>query len=354
MSRSTLPRRASTCGSMLAIVLIALATGPAAQAHHHPRGLRDLAPRPLIGTAVDTDLLEADATYTRILDREFNSVTAENAMKWESVEPERGVPDFSAADKLVAHARAHRQIVRGHTLVWHNQLPPWLTAGTFTDEELEAILHEHITDEVSHFRGRVYAWDVVNEAFNEDGTLRDTIWLRQLGPGYIAKAFRWAHEADPHAKLYYNDYNLESIGAKSDAAYALVQDLRRRGVWIDGVGFQGHLGIQYPYPGTLGDNLERFAALGVDVAITEADVRMILPVTTEKLATQADYFRAMLDSCQAVRRCVSFTVWGFDDGHSWVPGVFAGEGAATPFDESYQPKPAYFALREALARHRHR
>ena len=341
-----------TCGSVLAVVVMALATGPAAQAHH-PRGLRDLAQRPLIGTAVNTDLLGFDAPYTRILDREFNSVTPENAMKWESIERERGVLDFSAADRLVAHARAHRQIVRGHTLLWHNQLPAWLTSGTFTNAELEAILHQHITDEVSHFRGRIYAWDVVNEAFNEDGTLRDTIWLRQLGPGYIAKAFRWAHQADPHAKLYYNDYNLESIGPKSDAAYALVGVLRRQGVRIDGVGFQGHLGIQYPYPDTLGDNLERFAALGVDVALTEVDVRMILPVTAEKLATQADQFKGMLNSCQAVRRCVSFTVWGFDDGHSWVPGVFAGEGAATPFDASYHPKPAYFALRDALARHRH-
>jgi endo-1,4-beta-xylanase len=353
MSRSSLPRRASARASALALVLMALAAGPA-QAHQHPKGLRDLAQRPLIGTAVNTDLLGSDATYTSILDREFNSVTPENAMKWESVERERGVLDFSAADRLVAHARAHRQVVRGHTLVWHNQLPAWLTSGTFTDEELEAILHEHITDEVSHFRGRIYAWDVVNEAFNEDGTLRDTLWLRRLGPGYIAKAFRWAHEADPRARLYYNDYNLESIGPKSDAAIALVQDLRRQGVRIDGVGFQGHLGIQYPYPDTLTDNLRRFAALGVDVAITEADVRMILPVTPEKLATQAEQFAAMLESCQAVRRCVSYTVWGFDDGHSWVPGVFAGEGAATPFDESYRPKPAYFALRDALVRHRHR
>jgi endo-1,4-beta-xylanase len=351
MSRSNLSRRAWACGSALALVLMALAAGPA-QAHH-PRGLRDLTERPLIGTAVNTDLLGSDPTYTAILDREFNSVTPENAMKWESVEAQRGVLDFSAADRLVAHARAHHQIVRGHTLVWHSQLPAWLTSGTFGNDELEAILHKHITDEVSHFRGRIYAWDVVNEAFNEDGTLRDTIWLRQLGPGYIAKAFRWAHQADPHAKLYYNDYNLESIGPKSDAALTLVQSLRRQGVPIDGVGFQGHLGIQYPYPDTLGANLKRFAAAGFDVAITEADVRMPLPVTDEKLATQADYFTGMLNSCQAVRRCVSFTVWGFDDKHSWVPTVFAGEGAATPFDENYQPKPAYFALRNALARHRH-
>jgi endo-1,4-beta-xylanase len=356
MSRSSLPRRAWACGSALALVLMALAAGPA-QAHHprqhHAKGLRDLAQRPLIGTAVNTDLLGFDPAYTTILDREFNSVTAENAMKWESVERDRGVLDFAAADRLVAHARRPSPgRARPHPAL----AQPAARMADVGDVHERGARSDppRATDEVSRFRGRIYAWDVVNEAFNEDGTLRDTIWLRQLGPGYIAKAFRWAHEADPHAKLYYNDYNLESIGPKSDAAYALVQDLRRQGVRIDGVGFQGHLGLQYSYPDTLGDNLKRFAALGVDVAITEADVRMILPVTPEKLAIQAEQFAAMLDSCQAVRRCVSFTVWGFDDLHSWVPSVFDGEGAATPFDESYRPKPAYFALRHALARQRHR
>jgi endo-1,4-beta-xylanase len=332
---------------MLAALVALLVAVPAAQAHH-PHGLRDLAPRPLIGTAVADDPLQNDATYARVLAREFNIVTPENAMKWESVEAQRGVLDFSAGDRLVAFARAHRQLVRGHTLVWHNQLPAWLTQGTFTKAELEQILHKHITDEVSHYRGRIYAWDVVNEAFNEDGTLRDTIWLRALGPDYIAKAFRWAHRADPHARLYYNDYNLESIGPKSDAALGLVQDLRRRHVPIDGLGFQGHLDTQYPYPDTFGANLQRFAAAGVDVAVTEADVRFFLPVTADKLATQAGYFAGMMKSCVAVRRCVSFTEWGLDDGHSWVPGFFEGEGAATLFDESYAPKPAYFAVADAM------
>jgi endo-1,4-beta-xylanase len=326
--------------------LLAAAAASARGADH--AGLRDVAKRPLVGTAVDTNALANDAEYRAAIAREFNSVTPENVMKWETVEPQRGVTDYTAAEALVRFARVHQQAVRGHTLVWHNQLPSWLTSGTFTNEELEAILRRHIFEEAGHFRGRLYAWDVVNEAFNEDGTLRDTIWLRALGPQYIAKAFRWAHEADPHAKLYYNDYNLESIGPKSDAALALVQQLKAQGVPIDGVGFQGHLGIQYPYPDTFGANLQRFAAAGVDVAITEADVRMILPVTPEKLATQATYFANMMRSCVAVRQCVSFTLWGFTDRYSWVPGFFDGQGAATPFDESLRPKPAYFALRDAL------
>jgi endo-1,4-beta-xylanase len=351
MSSSSWVRRASACGSALLVVLGLLVTVATASAHGgRHAGLRDLAKRPLVGTAVNTTALANDAGYRSAIAREFNSVTPENVMKWETVEPQQGVTDYTAAEGLLRFARANHQVVRGHTLVWHSQLPSWLTSGTFTNEELEAILRRHIFEEAGHFRGRIDAWDVVNEAFNEDGTLRDTIWLRALGPDYIAKAFRWAHEADPHAKLYYNDYNLESIGPKSDAALALVGQLKAQGVPIDGVGFQGHLGIQYPYPDTFGENLKRFAAAGVDVAITEADVRMILPVTPEKLATQATYFGNMMRSCVAVRRCVSFTLWGFTDRYSWIPGFFDGEGAATPFDESLRPKPAYFALRDALLR----
>ena len=342
-------RRTARMPFAVVVVLAFMIAAATASAHGaHRGGLRDQAKRPLVGTAVDMTALANDAEYRNAIAREFNSVTPENVMKWETVEPQQGVTDYTDADALVRFARAHHQAVRGHTLVWHNQLPGWLTSGTFTNEELEAILRRHIFEEAGHFRGRIFAWDVVNEAFNEDGTLRDTIWLRALGPGYIAKAFRWAHQADPHAKLYYNDYNLESIGPKSDAALALVQSLKAQGVPIDGVGFQGHLGIQYPYPDTFGANLQRFAAAGVDVAITEADVRMVLPVTPEKLATQATYFGNMMRSCVAVRRCVSFTLWGFTDRYSWVPGFFEGEGAATPFDESLRPKPAYFALRDAL------
>jgi endo-1,4-beta-xylanase len=353
----------STCGSHRRLgawasallfvlgVLVAAPAAPAGNGHGHQQGLRDVAGRPLIGTAVDMSALANDTTYKAAIEREFNIVTPENVMKWETVEPQQGVTDFNQGDALVRFARANHQSVRGHTLVWHSQLPAWLTSGTFIPAELRDILRRHIFEEAGHFRGRIYAWDVVNEAFNEDGTLRPTIWLNALGPGYIADAFRWAHQADPHAKLYYNDYNLESIGPKSDAALALVAQLKAQHVPIDGVGFQGHLGIQYPYPGTFGDNLERFAAAGVDVAITEADVRMVLPVTPEKLATQATYFGDMMRSCVAVRRCVSFTLWGFTDKYSWVPGFFDGQGAATPFDEAFQPKPAYFALRDALRRH---
>ena len=269
-------------------------------------------------------------------------------MKWQLVEPQRGVVDYTAADSLVRFAHQHEQRVRGHTLVWHNQPPTWLTQRPSTGAELADILHQHIGEEVSHFRAEIAAWDVVNEPFNADGTWRDSLWLRALGPEYVALAFSWAHAADAQARLYLNDFDVEAIGPKSDALYALVRDLRARAIPIHGVGFQAHLAIELEFPSTLRENLQRFAGLGLEVAITEADVRMALPVTTDKLATQADYFARLVRACLDVPECVSFTVWGFTDAHSWVPRAFAGQGAATPFDEHLRPKAAYVALSETL------
>jgi endo-1,4-beta-xylanase len=317
----------------------------------HGEGLRELAARHgfWMGTAIHNPGL-LDPGYRAILAKDFSIVSPENVMKYDTVEPERGLEDFSAAELIfVPAAERYGQRVRGHNLLWHAQLPGWLSGKTWTNDQLAAMAQQHITDEVSNFRGRIYAWDVVNEPLNDDGTMRQTLWSQALGADYIAQALQWAHAADPGARLYVNDYNLEPLGAKSDAMYALVQDLISRQIPIHGVGFQGHLGIQYPYPDTLPQNLQRFAALGIDVAITEADVRMVLPVTPDKLATQAQYFSSMLSAYLTLPHPVSFTVWGFTDAHSWVPGVFAGQGAATLYDENLQPKPAYDAMRAVLA-----
>ncbi|WP_328728732.1 endo-1,4-beta-xylanase [Streptomyces griseoaurantiacus] len=331
--------------------------------HHHGKGhpkpaasLRDLADRRhvLIGTAVDTTALAEDSAYRATTAREFSSVTAENVMKWEVVEPERGRYDFSAADELVRFARAHGQQVRGHTLLWHNQLPAWLTEGvadgSIDAKELRKILREHITAEVTHFKGRIYQWDVVNEVFEEDGSLRDSIWLQQLGPSYIADAFRWAHKADPKAKLFMNDYNVEGVNAKSTAYYELAKKLRAQGVPVQGMGVQAHLDIQYGFPTDLAANLARFDRLGLQTAITEADVRMFTPSDPAKLARQASDYRGLLAACLATKGCASFTVWGFTDKYSWVPGTFEGEGEANILDADFRHKPAYAALREELAK----
>jgi endo-1,4-beta-xylanase len=302
-----------------------------------------------VGTAVDTSALANDAAYRALVASQFDTVTPENVMKWEVTEPQQGVFDFSQADTLVAFARAHGQQVRGHTLVWHSQLPAWVTSRDWTKAELRQVLKQHIQTEAGHFRGKIWAWDVVNEAFNDDGTLRDTLWLRVLGPGYIADAFRWAHQADPKAILFYNDFNIEGVNAKSDAVYTLLTRLRRQGVPVQAVGAQGHLDTQFPVPGDVLQNLRRFAAAGLDSAITEADVRIPLPVDATESAAQSAGYSAMLQGCLLVRRCLSFTVWGFSDKYQWVPGVFPGEGSAALYDENFQPKPAYDQVRRDLA-----
>jgi endo-1,4-beta-xylanase len=311
--------------------------------------LKVLAGDRYFGTAIGLPTLDRDAAYAALAADQFNQATAENAMKWQVVEPSRGEFDWSGADETVAFAQEHNQIVRGHTLVWHNQLPDWLTSGSFSADELKTILKDHITTEAGRYKGKIYAWDVVNEAFNDDGTWRESIWYEGLGEEYIADSLRWAHEADPEAKLYLNDYDIEAIGPKSDAWYNLIKSLKAEGVPIDGMGFQGHFDLQYAFPTDLAQNLQRFADLGLEVAITELDVRLEMPATDADLATQADYYRQTVQACLAVKSCVGITVWGFTDKYSWVPFTFPGKGAACLWDAKLAPKPALTAVQEALA-----
>ncbi len=300
----------------------------------------------LIGTAVATNQLSTEAPYRDAAAREFNAVTAENAMKWDATEPSRGQFSFGGADQVMAFAQTNNQVVHGHTLVWHSQTPGWVQGLDAT--QLRAAMQTHVDTVVGRYAGRIAAWDVVNEVFEENGTLRNSFWLQRLGSGYIAEAFRLARAADPTAKLYINDYNVEGQNAKSNAMYNLVRDLRAQGVPIDGVGLQTHLAIQFGFPGDLQQNIQRFANLGVDVKITELDVRMQLPADATKLATQATYYRNVVDACLAVARCVGVTIWGFTDRYSWVPDTFPGQGAALPYNENYGQKPAYAAVHDAL------
>lgn len=331
-----------TGAAALAALLVA---APAAHAADPP--LRDLAAAKgkAIGTAVTGSKLTG--TYGEIAGREFNWLTPGNAMKWGSVEPTRGTFNWTEADQIVDFAEAHDQDVRGHTLVWHSQNPSWLDNGTWTPAQLSQLMNDHIALEVGRYKGRLAAWDVVNEPFNEDGTYRQTLWYNGLGTDYIAQALTAARAADPAAKLYINDYNVEGVNAKSTALYNLVRDLKARGVPIDGVGLQAHL-ILGQVPSTLQQNIQRFADLGVDVAITELDIRMQLPATEAKLAQQRTEYDAVVKACVAVTRCTAVTVWGFTDSDSWIPDTFPGQGAATPYDENYAPKPAYYGIVTAL------
>ncbi|MFV2119656.1 endo-1,4-beta-xylanase [Streptomyces sp. Act-28] len=327
--------------------------------------LREAAPDGfLVGTAVAggghhleqdyPDPFTSDKEYRRILGRQFGSVSPENQMKWEFIHPERNRYDFAAADAIVEFAERHGQAVRGHTLLWHSQNPQWLEQGGFSKEELRAILREHITTVVGRYAGRIQQWDVANEIFDDRGDLRtrDNIWIRELGPGVVADAFRWAHEADPKAELFFNDYGVESVNAKSDAYHALARDLLRRGVPVHGFSVQAHLSTRYGFPADLEANLRRFDALGLGTAVTELDVRMDLPEsgvpTDAQQRQQADYYRRVLSACLAVEGCDSFTIWGFTDKYSWVPVFFQGEGAATVMTDDFDRKPAFHALRTTL------
>jgi endo-1,4-beta-xylanase len=357
----TAARRRALRLAVPTLVLAALAAGPGIAAaappdevdttHRTDADLGRLAERHDLpfGTAVDDSALTSDPVYRDQVSSEFSSVTAENAMKWGPLEPERGQYDWEAADRLVETAEANGQQVRGHVLLWHNQLPDWLTANedAFTTEEFREIVRNHIHTVVGRYAGRIAEWDVVNEAFLSDGSLRDTIFLRKLGPDYIANAFRWAHEADPKALLFYNDYSIEDVNPKSDAVFALAKQLRAEGVPIHGLGMQAHQTINYA-PTSMRENIQRFADIGMVTAVTEADVRMELPVTDVKLQAQANGFSVLLSSCLAERSCISFTTWGFTDKYSWVPYTFEGQGAALYLDENFQPKPAYEAMRNDL------
>jgi endo-1,4-beta-xylanase len=342
-------------------------TNPSPQ---HSDSLRDLAAQDglRIGTAVNPSEL-GSATYESLIADQFSSVTPENEMKWETLEPVRGQYNWAPADKLVAFAKANHQLVRGHTLLWQNQLPGWLTQGvadgSISKAELRDILKKHITEVVSHFKGQIWQWDVVNEAFADtwndpnSGVEENHFWVKNLGPEILADAFRWAHEADPKALLFYNDYAIEDWGVKSTAVYDWVKQQKAAGVPIDGVGFQTHLSTEYGFPDynghTMQQNLQRFADLGLKVAETEVDVRTDVtpgtntPLTPELQQQQRDYWKKTLQACLAVRECISYTVWGVSDNQSWVPSTFPGKGAALLYDDQVQAKPQFSDLQEVLA-----
>jgi endo-1,4-beta-xylanase len=332
-----------------------------------PDSLRALAAP--IGLRIGSALLPQDIetpSYATIASGQFSTVTPGNAMKWQLVEPEQGVYDWSGADQLVEFAEANGQLVRGHCLVWHNQLPTWLTDGvangTIGDSELYDLLRQHIQIEVSRYRGRIWQWDVCNEFFldaDPSGIDPSNFWIAALGPGILADAYRWAHEADPGALLVYNDYNIggeDGTNAKSDAVYAWLSQQLADGVPIHVVGNQGHLDTQYGWsPQLLQQDLERYASLGLKVAITEADVRTFVNNATDQVPTdnlaqfaQPYEFEEMMQAALAVPELLSFTVWGFTDADSWVPGTFTGEGYATIYDVNLNPKPAYYALQQDL------
>ncbi|MGJ6970015.1 endo-1,4-beta-xylanase, partial [Streptosporangium sp. G11] len=273
-----------------------------------------------------------DSTYVGILNREFNSVTAENEMKWDATEPQRGNFTYTNANRIVNHALGQGMRIRGHALLWHAQQPGW--AQGLSGSTLRSAAINHVTQVATYFRGKIHSWDVVNEAFADGGSggRRDSS-LQRTGNDWIEAAFRAARAADPGAKLCYNDYNTDGINAKSTGIYNMVRDFKSRGVPIDCVGFQSHLGGSVS--GDYQANLQRFADLGVDVQITELDVA--------QGSNQANVYAAVTRACLAVSRCTGITVWGIRDSDSWR----TGENPLL-FDASGNKKAAYTSTLNAL------
>lgn len=338
---------------IVAIASISLATPNPEPSHLQSAAepLRILAARRdfLIGSAVRPRPLQSDPTYRELLAREFNIIMAEHDMKFEALHPERDRYDFSRADAMVEFAQEHDIKVIGHALTWFHVLPRWVVEGDFSRDELMEILHDHIQTVVSHYRGQIYYWDVVNEPVEADGTLRETIWYKVIGPEYIDLALRWTHEADPDALLYINEY-AEGTNSKSDSFYNLIKSIQERGAPIDAVGFQTHLGfLSAKNSQDVADNIKRYAELGLDVMMTEVDI----PINTfsgtreEKLAAQAAMYQEFLNVCVEAPNCKAFLTWGFSDRHSWLTG-FTGGQAPLIFDDFYHPKPAYYSMWQEL------
>jgi endo-1,4-beta-xylanase len=334
------------------------------------------------GAAVRLDALRRDTRYRDTFLREFDALTPENEMKMQTLQPRRGEFDFRAADELVSFAKKHGKRVRGHALVWGLQMPLWLIDHGLTENlglrlpplsipalpqplgpvvsdlltvatgwkraELLGIMDHHIETVMRHFGDDVTEWDVVNEPLAPNGALADNVWRRFIGADYVEQALRTAHAANPRAKLFINEYGAEGPGAKLDGLLALVRDLRARNVPLDGVGLQTHTHIQGFYDEqTLIETMRQFAALGVEVQITEMDVGTSLLDSTlqQRLDRQALAYGDAARACNAVRACTRFTTWGVSDLVSWLG---SGERGLL-FDTQFRPKPAYDAVRSAFA-----
>jgi endo-1,4-beta-xylanase len=300
-----------------------------------------------LGTALNWATAKVDVAYANAAVREFDAFTPENEMKMSVVEPEPGRFAFGAADQLVNFAMANGKQVRGHALVFDKQTPAWV-ARTLDANQVIGEMRDYIRAIVTRYKDRVHEWDVVNEAFDGNGRYRETFWYQRLGPRFVELAFQFAREADPTAKLYYNEYVAERPGRQRDAVYNLARNLKQRGL-IDGVGLQMHTALQEaPTEQQLEDTMRLYQGLGIEVQITEMDVlakRDGDPATlADRLAQQAGIYAAAARACEHVSACTRLTVWGVGDRYSWL-GM---DQLPLLLDADLQPKPALAAVQDAL------
>ena len=342
-----------------AMVVQAVEPGPAEPGND---GLRKLADGKHLafGTAFAWRKGIDRAAYDRFARANFNSLTPESGVIFRCLQPSRGVWDFSIADSIVQFAQDNKMIARGQHLVWHHYfqkpeslLPDWLTTGAFSKAEISAIMKDFIEKTMIHFKttfpGVIRAWCVVNEAASgtTPATFTPSFWYDNLGASFVDDAFAWAHNADPDAVLYYNDWGAEGMGPKSDFVYDLVKGLKSRNIPIHGVGLQCHFTLaDYPGKAAIQQNIDRLVALGLEIYITELDVKIEGGVTDAKLQEQAKIYREVMELCLGNAACKAFTLWGFNDAQSWLDEACA----PTIVTRDYSLKPSYLELRNALAK----
>jgi endo-1,4-beta-xylanase len=301
-----------------------------------------------IGAAVGSAFWRNEPYYRETLAREYNILVAENEMKFSRIEPDQNSFYWEKTDELIAFAEENNIKVRGHTLVWHNQ-SGWAENVNANREEMIEILKNHIHQVVGRYKGRVWQWDVVNEGIlNNDDFLRNSFWRQKIGDDYIDLAFQFAHEADPDALLFYNDYGAEGMNGKSDKIYNYVKSMLERGIPVHGVGLQCHFQNTGFPADEMDQNIKRLNELGLLVAITELDFRIDMPADNSELELQKENYKDIVRVCLENSNCTSLLTWGFTDKYSWIPNFFNGYGAALPFDQNYMPKPAYNGMWEAL------
>lgn len=307
------------------------------------------------GAAVSVNLLKTKEVYRLLVIKEYNSITPENAMKIGTIHPAKDTYNWADADYLVNFAQQNNQRVHGHTLVWHQSLPDWVTNFSGDSAAWENLLKTHIQTVVTHFKGKVTSWDVVNEAINEDGTLRNSLWRQKLGDDYIARSFQYAHDADPAALLFYNDYGHEYGVTKRTAILNLVNNLKNRGIPIHGIGLQMH--TRY----TQADNnlvnaINTAAATGLKVHIAELDIAMNpdnvanLVFTASLAEQQKQKYLLITKTFNAIPKAQQFgiTTWNVGDADSWIPSNYNRPDWPLLFDNNYKRKPAYYGVLQGV------
>lgn len=317
-------------------------------------GLRDNAPFP-IGASLHQNRIKGSASYRSLVAFEFNSLTPETCMKMRNIHPSSSVYFWNDTDTLVAFAEANNMRVHGHTLVWHKLIPDWVTNFQGDSTAWESLFKNHIKTVVSRYKGKVGSWDVVNEAMDDSGVLRNSIWLQKLGTGYIARAFQYAHEADSSALLFYNDFGYEWSVVKRNAIISLVNNMLNDGVPIHGIGMQTHINYTLS-DAAVGTAITRLAQTGLKVHISELDIALNpgndpnLTADSVLLNLQADKYKFIAHSYRQIPVGQQFgiTVWGVSDAHSWIPSTYNRPDWPLLFDDTYARKPSYYGFLTGL------